>query len=299
MILKGNGGGKREAGGSQNRLVKHRDLEMFNSASLPSPASRFQSCALQVAENTDKAGVAMGRLDELDLTHQIESKSDYKEKLQELQLSLLHFQRVIKESDRSVILVFEGPDAAGKGGVIKRITEKLDPRMIRVYSIVKPTQEEYQHHYMWRFWSKLPRYGETAIFDRSWYGRLLIERVEGFATEKQWRRAYDEINEFEKTIMDDGAVLMKFYIHISKDEQLRRFEKRAADPYKHWKITEEDWRNRRKWKEHNEAAEEMFEKTGTKAAPWQLVEGNYKWHARLKVLKLLVKKLKSEFGKNE
>ncbi len=237
-----------------------------------------------------------GLLSELDLTKQIEDKSDYRDKVQELQLQLLHFQRKILESKRNVILVFEGPDAAGKGGVIKRITEKLDPRVIRVYSIVKPTEEEYRHHYLWRFWTKMPPHGEISIFDRSWYGRVLVERVEEFCTEKEWRRAYDEINNMEKAVVDGGSVLLKFYLHISKEEQLRRFEQRAADPYKHWKISDEDWRNRRRWKDHIEAAEEMFAQTWTKYAPWTLVESEFKYYARLKVLKAVVKKFTQEFG---
>lgn len=237
-----------------------------------------------------------GLLNALDLSKQIVDKSEYRERVQELQLQLLKFQRKILDSKRNVILVFEGPDAAGKGGVIKRITEKLDPRLIRVYSIVKPTQEEYRHHYLWRFWNKMPAEGEVAIFDRSWYGRVLVERVESFCSEKEWQRAYEEINNMEKTLVDAGSVFMKFYLHISKEEQLRRFEERAADPYKHWKISEEDWRNRRKWKEHIEAAEEMFDQTSTKTAPWTLIEGEFKWHARVKTLKALVKKLGQEFG---
>jgi polyphosphate kinase 2 (PPK2 family) len=235
-------------------------------------------------------------LSELDLSKQVEEKSEYRDRLHELQLDLLHFQRKILESKRSVIFVFEGPDAAGKGGVIKRITEKLDPRLIRVYSIVKPTEEEYRHHYLWRFWNKMPAQGEIAVFDRSWYGRPLVERIEGFCSDKEWRRSYDEINAMERTLVDGGAVMMKFYVHISKEEQLRRFEKRAADPYKHWKISAEDWRNRRKWKEHLEAAEDMFAQTWTKTAPWTLVEGEFKWYARLKVLKAIVKKFGQEFG---
>lgn len=237
-----------------------------------------------------------GLLSELDLTRQIEDKAEYRDKVEDLQLELLAFQRKILESKRNVVLVFEGPDAAGKGGVIKRITERLDPRLIRVYSIVKPTEEEYRHHYLWRFWTKMPAQGELAIFDRSWYGRLLVERVEGFCTEKEWRRAYDEINMMERTLVDGGTVMLKFYLHISKEEQLRRFEKRAADPYKHWKISEEDWRNRRKWKEHIAAAEDMFIQTWTKHAPWTLVEGEFKWHARIKVLKAIVKKFGQEFN---
>jgi polyphosphate kinase 2 (PPK2 family) len=237
-----------------------------------------------------------GLLSELDLTKQIDEKSDYRQRVQDLQLNLLHFQRKILDKKRNVILVFEGPDAAGKGGVIKRITEKLDPRLIRVYSIVKPTEDEYRHHYLWRFWLRMPAQGEMAIFDRSWYGRVLVERVEEFCTDKEWRRAYAEINGMEKSLLDEGSILFKFYLHISKEEQLRRFEARAADPYKHWKISDEDWRNRRKWKEHIEAAEEMFEKTSTKFAPWTLVESEFKYYARLKVLKAVVKKFTQEFG---
>jgi AMP-polyphosphate phosphotransferase len=238
----------------------------------------------------EPAGLKKGRrLD--DLEHRSIEEDDYKPKLKELQLKFLNQTRELSEVKRSLIIVFEGPDAAGKGGAIKRIAERLDPRLLRVHSIVKPTAEEYQHHYMWRFWNKLAPYGQTVIFDRSWYGRVLVERVEGFATEKQWKRAYDEINEFERLLADDGAVIVKFYLHISKDEQLFRFKRREADPYKHWKINDEDWRNRRKWDEHNGAAEDMFEKTSTEDAPWNVVAANYKWFARVKVLKSLVETL--------
>jgi polyphosphate kinase 2 (PPK2 family) len=237
----------------------------------------------------------MGLLNQLDLHKQIE-KAEYKERLKQTQLDLLHYQRKLLEAKRNLILVFEGPDAAGKGGVIKRVVEKLDPRSVRVYSIVKPAPEEHQHHYLWRFWTKLPKYGEIAIYDRSWYGRVLVERVESFATNEEWRRAYEEINHFEKSMVDDGSILMKFFLYIDKDEQLKRFEDRAADPYKRWKISDEDWRNREKWEEHNKAAEDMFAKTSSKAAPWQIVEANFKWYARVKVLKLINKKLGEELG---
>ncbi|MDX2227569.1 MAG: UDP-galactose-lipid carrier transferase [Verrucomicrobiae bacterium] len=235
------------------------------------------------------------RLEKLDLREQIDNKDEYKEKLKTLQLRLLSYQRKILESKRNIILVFEGPDAAGKGGVIKRVTERMDPRMIRVYSVVKPTHEEYQHHYLWRFWNKIPPYGHMAIFDRSWYGRVLVERIEKFATEREWKRAYQEISDFERTLTDDGSLLMKFYIHISKEEQLRRFKAREEDPYKHWKINEEDWRNRRKWTQYIVAAEDMFEKTSTPQCPWHLIEGEFKWHARVKVLKTVLKKIEDSF----
>jgi polyphosphate kinase 2 (PPK2 family) len=226
------------------------------------------------------------RLD--DLEHKSIEEDDYKPRIKELQLKLLNLTRELSECRRSLIVVFEGPDAAGKGGAIKRIAERLDPRLLRVHSIVKPTGEEDQHHYLWRFWNKLAPYGQTVIFDRSWYGRVLVERVEEFATEKEWKRAYGEINDFEQLLSEDGAIIIKIYLHVSKDEQLLRFKRREADPYKHWKINDEDWRNRRKWDQHNEAAEDMFEKTSTENAFWTVVAANYKWFARLKVLKTVV-----------
>ncbi|MBX9576869.1 MAG: UDP-galactose-lipid carrier transferase [Chthoniobacterales bacterium] len=210
------------------------------------------------------------------------SKETYLQELEKYHLNLLQLQMKLKESKRSVIIVVEGPDAAGKGGAIKRVTEPLDPRLVRVYSIVKPTTEEFAHHYLWRFWNKLPPHGNLSVFDRSWYGRVLVERVEKFATPKEWKQAYQEINDFERTLCDGGAILIKVFMMITKQEQLRRFKKRQAEPLKHWKINEEDWRNRRKWKQHNEAAEVMFQKTSTKIAPWTIIPANYKWHARIK-----------------
>ena len=222
------------------------------------------------------------------------AQDDYKARLKESQLALIKLQlRLAETARRSVILVFEGPDAAGKGGAIKRVVEKLDPRVVRVYSTVKPTAEEHARHYLWRFWTRLPKRGQIAVFDRSWYGRVLVERVEGFATEPEWRRAYREINEFERLLLDDNALIIKFYVHISKDEQLKRFELREGDPLKRWKINDEDWRNREKWDQHNLAAEEMFERTSTPGAPWTVVAGNYKWHARLEVLRAVVAALEA------
>jgi len=231
-------------------------------------------------------------LDGLDQNKSVDLE-EYRTKIKEYQLRLLNLQRALMETRHNLIVVVEGPDAGGKGGAIKRLVEKLDPRTFRVYSVVKPTQEEYQHHYLWRFWNKLPPYGQIAIFDRSWYGRVLVERVEGFATPIEWKRAYREINEFERLLAEDGSLIVKAYLHITKDEQLARFKSREADPLKHWKITEEDWRNRRKWGEHNEAAEAMFEQTWTHYAPWTVVEANYKWYARLKFLRATVRTLES------
>jgi polyphosphate kinase 2 (PPK2 family) len=231
-------------------------------------------------------------LDGLDQNKSVDQE-EYRTKIKEYQLRLLNLQRALMETRHNLIVVVEGPDAGGKGGAIKRLVEKLDPRTFRVYSVVKPTQEEYQHHYLWRFWNKLPPYGQIAIFDRSWYGRVLVERVEGFATPIEWKRAYREINEFERLLAEDGSLIVKAYLHITKDEQLARFKSREADPLKHWKITEEDWRNRRKWGEHNEAAEAMFEQTWTHYAPWTVVEANYKWYARLKFLRATIRTLES------
>ncbi len=231
-------------------------------------------------------------LDELDQNKSVDQE-EYRTKIKEYQLRLLNLQRALMETRHNLIVVVEGPDAGGKGGAIKRLVEKLDPRTFRVYSVVKPTQEEYQYHYLWRFWNKLPPYGQIAIFDRSWYGRVLVERVEGFAAPIEWKRAYREINEFERLLAEDGSLIVKAYLHITKDEQLARFKRREADPLKHWKITEEDWRNRRKWGEHNEAAEAMFEQTWTHYAPWTVVEANYKWYARLKFLRATIRTLES------
>jgi AMP-polyphosphate phosphotransferase len=242
------------------------------------------------SELIEPFGLKNGRhLDDLD--HKSIEEDDYKPKLKEQQLRLLNHQLALHDSKRSVVIVFEGPDAAGKGGAIKRVVERLDPRLLRVHSIVKPTVEEYQRHYLWRFWSKLPPYGQMVIFDRSWYGRVLVERVENFASDKEWKRAYQEINEFERLLVDDGAIIIKFYLHISKEEQLLRFKRREADPYKHWKISDEDWRNRRKWDQHNQAAEAMFEKTSTGSAPWHIVAANFKWFARVKVVKAVVDRI--------
>ena len=235
------------------------------------------------------------RLEELE--HKPISETDYRQKLKEQELKLLGPQRRLAESKINVVVVFEGPDAAGKGGAIKRLVERLDPRLVRVYSIIKPTAEEYQHHYMWRFWNKLPAYGQLAVFDRSWYGRVLVERVEGFATEAEWKRSYREINEFERALADDRSLLVKFYLHIDKEEQLARFNRRQSDPYKHWKITDEDWRNRRNWDQHCAAAEEMFERTSTEHAPWHVIPANYKWHARLKVVKTVAERVEKALAK--
>src|SRR5664279_3591639 len=229
-------------------------------------------------------------LETIDLTRKLDRESYVREvSRRQIQLRELGYQVYLQK--RPVVLVFEGWDAAGKGGAIKRITEKLDPRGYVVYPISAPHGEDKTRHYLYRFWRRLPERGQIAIFDRSWYGRVLVERVEGFATENEWKRAYKEINSFERQLRDFGAILAKFWVHISREEQLRRFEERQKIGYKEWKLTEEDWRNRDKWGLYEEAVEEMLVRTSTRTVPWCLVEGNDKYWARVKVLSRLVEVL--------
>ena len=223
------------------------------------------------------------KLDQLDQNKQI-TKESYTRDLKKYQLGLLNLQLRLKESKRTVIIVLEGPDAAGKGGAIKRTLERLDPRLVRVYSTPKPTAEEYRHHYMWRFWNKIPPVGELSVFDRSWYGRVLVERVEKFATKDQWGRAYSEIAGFERSLYDEGAVVIKFWMHISQEEQLKRFNRRSKDPLRQWKLTDEDWRNRENHAEYVKAVEEMLKRTDRPEAPWNVIPGESKRHARVAVL---------------
>jgi polyphosphate kinase 2 (PPK2 family) len=213
------------------------------------------------------------------------TKKEFSKALEKYQGRLNLLQRRAGNRHHSTILVFEGWDAAGKGGAIRRITGGLDARSYQVIPIAAPTDEERAQHYLWRFWRHLPRAGRLTIFDRSWYGRVLVERVEGFATELDWRRAYSEINDFEEQLVAHGITLVKFWVHITKDEQLRRFREREQSNYKQWKLTQEDWRNRRKWGDYERAVNEMVERTSTSAAPWTIVEGNDKYFARLKILR--------------
>jgi len=230
-------------------------------------------------------------LEKIDLSLKL-GEEEYQKKAKKLQshLSLLGHKVYLKK--RPVVIVFEGLDAAGKGGCIKRITEKLDPRGFVVWAIAAPHGEDRTHQYLYRFWRRLPERGQIAIFDRSWYGRVLVERIEGFCTEEAWKRAYREINDFERELTDFGTILVKFWLHISKQEQLRRFKEREREPAKKWKITSEDWRNREKWDLYQTAAEEMLLRTSTLKAPWHIVEADDKRWARIKVLQILVENLK-------
>lgn len=221
-------------------------------------------------------------------------KETYHESLIKYQVALHALGYQVYVQGRPVVMVFEGWDAGGKGGAIKRVTEKLDPRGYVVYSIAAPQGEDAARQYMYRFWRRLPESGQIAIFDRSWYGRVMVERIEGFCSEGDWKRAYREINQFERQLVDFGTILFKFWFEISKEEQLQRFETRANDPLRRWKLTDEDWRNREKWHVYAEAVDEMLLKTSTVTAPWTIVEGDDKYYARVKVLKTLVDKMSAE-----
>ncbi|MCB1956934.1 MAG: polyphosphate:AMP phosphotransferase [Rhodocyclaceae bacterium] len=242
-----------------------------------------------------------GHLDEqnvlsaLDLAQSL-PKKDYTQELDLLQERLGRLSRHKRLKDRSVICVFEGNDAAGKGGGIRRVIQAIDPRQCAVVPIAAPSEEERAQPYLWRFWRRLPRQGRFAIFDRSWYGRVLVERIEGFCTTADWMRAYAEINDFEAQLVAHGAVVVKFWLAISSDEQLRRFEEREKVEFKRFKITEEDWRNRDKWDDYSEAVCDMVDRTSTDIAPWTLVEANDKRYARIKVLRTLCERLEAALG---
>jgi AMP-polyphosphate phosphotransferase len=229
-------------------------------------------------------------LDHLDVTQSL-TKHDYEASVAQLQARLNLLVRRMQKRKKSAILVFEGPDAAGKGGAIRRVTWALDARSYRLIPIAAPTDEERAHHYLWRFWRHLPRQGRLTIFDRSWYGRVLVERVEGFASEPEWQRAYQEINEFERELTDSGVILCKFWLHISGEEQLRRFEERKQNPAKRYKITAEDYRNRQRANQYEAAAAEMITRCSLPNAPFTLVEANDKRFARVKVLQALCDQL--------
>ncbi len=220
----------------------------------------------------------------------------YKEELIRAQGKLGLLARRLRKRGRSLILVFEGPDAAGKGGAIRRLTAAMDARDYQVISVAAPTDEERAHPYLWRFWRQLPPAGRVAIYDRSWYGRVLVERVEGFARPEQWGRAFGEINAFEAQLAESGVIVVKFWLAITPDEQLRRFQHRQATSYKQYKLTPEDWRNRDRWAAYEAAACEMIEKTGSEAAPWVLVEADNKEWARVEVLKAVIRRLKEAFS---
>src|SRR5829696_2292558 len=235
----------------------------------------------------------MSRLAQVDLGTKLK-KSEAKEQLARAQERLVHLRLLLggqigpREIGPPLLVLFEGWDASGKGGAIKRLVDQLDPRHARVAQFAAPSHDEKRHHFLWRFWPKLPGWGGMAVFDRSWYGRVLVERVEGFAAPEEWRRAYDEINAFERSLADEGMILVKLWLHISADEQLKRFRSREGDPLKAWKLTVDDWRNREKRDAYAGAVEEMLARCDQPYAPWTLVEGDSKRYARVKVVRTVI-----------
>ncbi len=226
------------------------------------------------------------RLEDADLSAKLDEDA-YDDELKRLQKRIARLHDQIYNERIPFVICYEGWDAAGKGGNIRRLAYPLDPRGFDVYPIASPEPHEKSRHYLWRFWRRLPRTGHVAIFDRTWYGRVMVERIEGFCPDADWMRAYNEINEFERDLTDWGAVVLKFWIHIDQETQLQRFNERQANPDKLWKITEEDWRNREKWPQYEEAVSEMLQKTSTEYAPWHVIESNDKLYARIKVLKIV------------
>jgi polyphosphate kinase 2 (PPK2 family) len=220
------------------------------------------------------------------------TEEEYRTELDRLQKRLGELHNELYHKKIPVIIAYEGWDAAGKGGNIKRIAAALDPRGYEVHPIASPEPAEKSRHYLWRFWNRLPKDGHIAIFDRTWYGRVMVERLEGFCSENDWQRAYNEINEFEKELTDWGAVVIKFWVQIDKRTQLKRFKERQATPEKQWKITDEDWRNREKWDLYEDAIDEMIQKTSTENAPWYILESVDKKYARIKALEITVEQLK-------
>lgn len=256
---------------------------------------------VKVEDNREKntlveAAVALGGdnrekhiLDSIDLSLRIDDKEEYKSKLKTCQSRLRELEHEIYKRRISVVSLYEGWDAAGKGGNIKRLVENLDPRGYEVIPVAAPNDDEKAHHYLWRFWRDMPKDGHIAIFDRSWYGRVLVERIEGFCTTEEWLRAYREINEMEAHLARHGVIIAKFWLHIDKDEQQKRFSERQNTPEKNWKITEEDWRNREKWDAYRSAVNDMLIKTSTSYAPWTIIESNDKNYGRIKVYETLIK----------
>ncbi len=241
-----------------------------------------------------KSGVLSG----VDLSKALSNK-EYKQKLDSLQKKMEILHSELYRLRIPVVICFEGWDAGGKGGAIKRLTSHMDPRGYQVNPTASPNDTEKAHHYLWRFWNNMPKAGHIAIFDRTWYGRVMVERIEGFCSEAEWKRAYQEINEMEEHLANSGCIVLKFWLHIDKDEQERRFKERMENPAKQWKITDEDWRNREKWDEYEKAVDEMLVRTSTTYAPWEIVEANSKYYARVKVLKTVVEAMEKEIEKRK
>jgi len=278
--------------GSDNR--HHRDLLVGRTlvSALESFTSRPAALFGDAQTNHNPPVYYTSALDAIDLTATI-SDDDYDHQLDQLQHAIYKLMWKAHRKGVNMVAAFEGWDAAGKGGAIRRLIQGIDARLYQIRQFAAPTDEERAHHYLWRFWRQLPRAGYSTVYDRSWYGRVLVERVEGFARIDEWRRAYQEINGFEEQLVDHGIVLLKFWLHIDQDEQLRRFQERETTPWKRHKITDEDWRNREKWDDYKRAADEMIARTNTSYAPWTLVAGNDKHYARIEVLKTIHEAMKA------
>lgn len=243
--------------------------------------------AVDIKKDTHFRESILGKAD-LSLTY---SKEEYKERLEVLEKKMEKLHGELYRRRIPVVLGFEGWDAGGKGGAIKRLTEKMDPRGYVVHPTASPNDIEKAHHYLWRFWVDMPKAGHVTIFDRTWYGRVMVERIEGFCSRQEWQRAYKEMNDMEKDLADAGAIVLKFWMQIDKDEQERRFKARQENPEKQWKITDEDWRNREKWDLYEDAVNEMMKKTNTSYAPWHVLESNDKKYARIKALRIVIEEI--------
>lgn len=246
----------------------------------------------------DKTMLAESILTKADLSLKY-SKEEYKQRIKSLQKKMEKLHGELYRRRIPMVLGFEGWDAGGKGGAIKRLTEHMDPRGYVVHPTASPNDIERAHHYLWRFWNDMPKAGHVTIFDRTWYGRVMVERIEGFCSKKEWQRAYKEINDMERDLTDAGAIVIKFWLQIDRDEQERRFKARQENPEKQWKITDEDWRNREKWEQYEEAVNEMLIRTSTPNAPWIVVEGNCKYYARIKVLETVVNAIENRLKEEE
>ncbi len=292
---------KTDSGNAPWNVIEGSDLKYSSVTVAEYLLARVNSHASQpgtaATRNINIDKIKKGGLKSFRQNSQSLGKREYNEQLEKYQGRLNRLARKMRDKSISAILVFEGWDAAGKGGAIRRITHALDARQYRVIPIAAPTDEEQAHHYLWRFWRHLPRAGKFTIYDRSWYGRVLVERVEKFATDAEWFRAYDEINDFEAELCEHGIVLLKFWLQIDKEEQLRRFNEREQIAYKQHKITDEDYRNREKWDEYEVAVDDMLGMTGTEVAPWQVIAANDKRQARIDILQMVTKAIEKAVKK--
>ena len=277
----------------EGALAKKRALAEAGASALPEGVQVVSSYDPDLAAPDSSAFPIVAdypRVDGVDHSLAMDPE-EYRRELKKLQKRLHKLENIMHQKRVPLMIMYEGWDAAGKGGNIKRVAQALDARAYTIFPSPAPTKPELMHPHLWRYWTRLPKAGHVGIYDRSWYGRVLVERVEGFATHEQWSRAYDEINQFERDMVDWGAILLKFWVDVSPEEQLRRFEDRASDPAKQWKITDEDWRNREKYPQYKQAIDDMFRLTSTTFAPWVVLESDDKKHARIKALRIIVKAL--------